>query len=202
MHLKSTTLGTLAGELATFRPPYTLPAAVSLSREVTVTQQEVLINYLEDTEAAERNFEDALATFAKTGEQTEVKQLFSTASERAKTQHQRLEKRLRALGGSPSKAKSMLAHFLAFTPTIAQVGQGEAEKNTQHLIMVIGAAAAEMAMYESLAAVATAAGDVETERLARQLQSEEKDDFDKCWGVLRQSAVSSFSSTVGRNARA
>ena len=53
-----------------------------------------------------------------------------------------------------------------------------------------------------LAAVATAAGDVETERLARQLQSEEKDDFDKCWGVLRQSAVSSFSSTVGRNARA
>ena len=139
-----------------------------------MTQQEVLIKYLEDTEAAERNFEDALAAFAKAGEQSDVKQLFAAASSRARTQHERLEARLRALGGSPSKAKSMLAHFLAFTPTIAQIGHEGAEKNTQHLIMVIAAAAAEMAMYESLAAAAAVAGDVETERLARQLQSEEE----------------------------
>jgi ferritin-like metal-binding protein YciE len=174
----------------------------SMPKEVTMTQQEALINYLEDAEAAERNFEDALATFAKAGEQSDVKQLFAVASERAKTQHQRLEARLRALGGTPSTAKSMLAHLLAFTPTIAQIGQDDTEKNTQHLIMVIGAAAAEMAMYESLAAVAAAANDAETERLARQLQSEEKDDYEKCWNLLRQSAASSFQDVVQRSARA
>jgi ferritin-like metal-binding protein YciE len=167
-----------------------------------MTQQEVLIKYLEDAEAAERNFEDALATFAKAGEQEDVKQLFSVASARAKTQHERLEARLRSLGGSPSTVKSMLAHVLAFSPTAAQVGQDSAEKNTQHLIMVIAAAAAEMAMYESLATVAAAAGDAETERLARQLQSEEKDDYDKCWARLRQSAAASFTTTVRRSSGA
>ena len=166
-----------------------------------MTQQEVLIKYLEDTEAAERNFEDALAAFAKAGEQSDVKQLFAAASSRARTQHERLD-RLRTLGGSPSKAKSMLAHFLAFTPTIAQIGHEGAEKNTQHLIMVIAAAAAEMAMYESLAAAAAVAGDVETERLARQLRSEEKDDYEKSWNLLRQSAASWFQSVVQRSANA
>lgn len=167
-----------------------------------MTKQEVLINYLEDAEAAERNFEDALATFAKAGEQGEVKQLFAVASERARTQHQRLEARLKGLGGTRSAAKSMLAHLLAFTPTIAQVGQESGEKNTQHLIIVIAAAAAEMAMYESLATVAAAAGDAETERLARELQAEEKDDYEKCWNVLRQSAAASYSNAVRRSAGA
>jgi ferritin-like metal-binding protein YciE len=167
-----------------------------------VTQEKILIRYLEDAEAAERNFEDTLATFAKAGEQGEVQQLFSAASARAKTQHERLEARLRALGGSPSTAKSMLAHFLAFTPAVAQLGQEPAEKNTQNLIMVIAAAAAEMAMYEALATVAAGTGDVETERLARQLQSEENDDYEKCWAVLRQSATSAFNTTVRRSAGA
>jgi hypothetical protein len=41
--------------------------------------------------------------------------------------------------------------MLAFTPLSAQIGQGAAEKNTQHLMVTFAAAAAEMAMYESLA---------------------------------------------------
>src|SRR5206468_5114146 len=97
--------------------------------------REVLINYLQDCEAAERNFEDALSTFSKTGEQAEVQQLFKTASAQARTQHERLAARLKALGGSPSTGKSILAHFLGFGPTVAQLGHDPAEKNTQHLMV-------------------------------------------------------------------
>lgn len=54
--------------------------------------------------------------------------------------------------------------------------------------MCVGAAAAEMAMYESLAIVAATAGDTVTEQLARELQAEEKDDFDKASALLAPSA--------------
>jgi ferritin-like metal-binding protein YciE len=165
-----------------------------------VKAQEVIIRYLEDAEAAERNFEDALATFGRTGEQSEVKSFFEFASRRARTQHERLEARLRALGGSPSTAKSILAHLLAFTPTMAQVGHEGAEKNTQHLIICVAAAAAEMGMYESLATAAALAGDGETERLARELQAEEKDDYEKSWNLLRPSALGAFQAVVQRHA--
>ena len=163
-------------------------------------EKEVIVRYLEDVEAAERNFEHALSSFGMTGEQNAVKSLMSQASGRARTQHERLEARLRALGGEPSTAKSILAHTLAFTPTLAQIGHEPAEKNTQHLIVVIGAAAAEMAMYESLASVASAAGDAETERLARELQAEERDDYEKAWTLLRPSAQAAFETVLQREA--
>jgi hypothetical protein len=41
----------------------------------------------------------------------------------------------------------------------AQIGQGAAEKNTQHLMVTFAAASAAMAMYESLVAAASEAGD-------------------------------------------
>jgi ferritin-like metal-binding protein YciE len=164
--------------------------------------QEVIVRYLEDAEAAERNFEDTLKTFASTGEQNAVKSMFEAASNKAKTQHERLEARLRQLGGSPSTAKSILAHVLAMAPSLAQIGHEGAEKNTQHLIACIAAASAEMAMYESLAAVAAAAGDTTTESLARQLQKEEKDDWDQSWALLPSSALSAYETVIGRHATA
>lgn len=167
-----------------------------------MTSQEMIATYIQDAEAAERNLEDALASFAKTGEQGAVMSFFEWASAKAKTQHERLEVRLRDLGGSPSTAKSILAHLLAFSTTTAQIGQTPAEKNTQHLIMCVGAAAAEMAMYESLATVAAGAGDAVTEQLARQLQTEEKDDFDKAWALLAPSARDSFQKAIVSSATA
>ncbi len=167
-----------------------------------MTSQELVATYVQDAEAAERNFEDALATFGKAGEQNQVKSFFEWASAKAKTQHERLEARLRELGGTPSTAKSLLAHILAFSTTAAQLGHEPAEKNTQNLIMCVAAAAAEMAMYESLATVAKAAGDSKTEQLARELQAEEKDDYDKSWKLLTPSALDAFNKVVGRSATA
>jgi len=151
-----------------------------------------VVRYLQDAEAAERNFEDALASFSKTGDQSEVQSLMSMMSEKARTQHERLRARLERLGGSPSTSKSSLAHLLAFTPLTAQVGHDDAEKSTQHLMITYAAAAAEMAMYEALAAVAGEAGDTETESLARELQSEEQEDHRMAWQQLPQSARASM----------
>ena len=44
--------------------------------------------------------------------------------------------------------------MLGYAPSVAQIGHEAQEKNTQHLIMVVAAAAAEMAMYEALSIAA------------------------------------------------
>src|SRR5581483_5354619 len=151
--------------------------------------------YLQDAEAAERNFEDALASFSKMGEQSAVQAALANMSRIARTQHERLRTRLKELGAEGSTAKSALAHVLSFAPTAVQIGQSAREKNTQHLIIVIAAAAAETGMYEALATAAKAAGDTETERLARQLQSEEREDYRTAASLLRQSALDAFGRT-------
>ena len=113
-------------------------------------------------------------------------------SSKAKTQYERLERRLNELGRSRSTAKSILAHVLAFTPTSAQLGHAASEKNTQHLMVVYAAAAAEMGMYESLASAAQAANDSQTEQLARQLQAEEPEDHKLAWEHLGRSVRSAI----------
>lgn len=159
--------------------------------------KEIVIRYLQDAAAAERNFEDLLDSFSKTDTNSLVRELFIRAAAKARTQHERLEARLRELGGSPSSVKSAAAHLLGFAPAAAQTGHTEEEKDAQHLMMTYAAAAAEMAMYESLAAAASAAGDAPTERLARQLQAEERDDHQMVWDRLRQTVLDSYRATAG-----
>lgn len=148
--------------------------------------------YLEDTIAAERNFEDALHAFGKVGDQKNVKELLDKAGDKARTQHERLTALLKERGGSPSTAKSMLAHMLAFSPLTAQIGHEPGEINTQHLIVTYAAAGAEQAMYEALAEAAEQAGEPSIVKLARQLQSEERDDAEQVWPLLRTSAQRAF----------
>src|SRR6195952_1212984 len=164
------------------------------------TVQEKINQYLEDTIGAERNFEKVLSTFGQSGEQTSVQHLLSSASAKAKTQHERLEALLKSRGGTPSEGKTILAEMLAFTPLSAQIGQGAAEKNTQHLMVTFAAAAAEMAMYESLATAAFEGGAEDVESLARTLQGEARDDYDQVWAILKESAADSFQATLDKGA--
>lgn len=154
--------------------------------------QERINRYIEDCIGAERNFEDALHTFGSTGVQPQVKALLDAAGDKAKTQHERLTRLLESRGGKASEGKSVLAHTLAFTPLTAQLGHSPAEKNTQHLIVTYAAAAAEQAMYESLIQAAEAAGEQEVLTLARQLQSEERDDAKQVWPLIRPSSRDAF----------
>jgi ferritin-like metal-binding protein YciE len=160
------------------------------------TVRDRINDYLEDAIAAERNFEDALHAFGKTGVQEPVRMLLSKAGDKARTQHERLTALLTQRGGSPSTAKSALAHMLAFTPLTAQAGHQPGEKNTQHLIVTYGAAGAERAMYEALCEAASEAREAGVATLARQLQSEEADDARQVWPLLRTSARNSFREAV------
>lgn len=172
-------------------------------KHMSESGQDRINRYLQDVIGAERNFESALRTFSEAGEQSEVQTLMRNASARARTQHERLEALLSRRGGSPSSAKTMLAELLAFTPLSAQVGQSAAEKNTQHLIVTFGAAAAETAMYESLASVSEAEQATDVVSLARTLQEEERDDARQVWEVLDSSARDAYQTQVseGREPR-
>lgn len=164
--------------------------------------QDIIVRYLQDAEAAERTFEDALASLSKTGDQPEVQSTLAGMSQKARTQHERLDARIEALGASRSTVKSALAHALGFAPMIAQAGESQGQKSTQDLIITIGAAAAESAMYEALATAAAAAGDATTEQLARQLQDEEREDYQRAGALLRQSAIETFQAAMNENVEA
>jgi ferritin-like metal-binding protein YciE len=158
--------------------------------------QETIVRYLQDAETAERTFEDALAALSKTGDQPEVQSALASMSQKARTQHERLQARIEELGGSRSTVKSALAHALGFAPRLARLGETEGQRSTQNLLITIAATAAESAMYEALATAAAAAGDASTEQLARQLQNEEREDSRQAAALLRQSAVQAFQQTM------
>jgi ferritin-like metal-binding protein YciE len=171
----------------------------SVDMDAVEGSRQVVIRYLQDAEAAERNFEDALASFSKAGEQPRVQELMSVLSEKAKTQHTRLRQRLEQLGGSPSSSKSLVAHLLAFTPLTAQMGHDDAEKSTQHLMITYAAAAAERAMYEALIVAAEEVDDEETAELARELQEEEEEDQRLAWAQLAPSARESLQAVLSHS---
>jgi ferritin-like metal-binding protein YciE len=156
------------------------------------TSTSVIRRYLEDAIAAERSFETQLRAFAKEADDDEVMTAFAAHADETKLQLERLTARLDNLGGSPSTAKSFLAHLFALTPKTAQIGHQQEERTTQNLIIAYTVESSENAMYEALQAVAEAAGDVETQRLAQQIQREEQAAAAKFWGFLRSRAKIAF----------
>lgn len=158
---------------------------------------EVICRYLEDAIAAEKSFEGQLRTFAKDSEQEPVRRLFEQHADETRLQHERLTARLEALGGSPSGLKSFMANLFGLTPKAAQMGHDESEKGTQNLIAAFAVENSEVAMYEALAVAAGAAGDMETERLAREIQQQERRTAERVWDFLAPTSRQSFEKVTG-----
>jgi ferritin-like metal-binding protein YciE len=156
------------------------------------TSTEVIKRYLEDAIAAERSFETQLEGFSKEGDDATAQALFRQHALETRRQYELLTARLEALGGSPSGTKSFLAHVFGLSPKAAQIGHEKEERTTQNLMMAFAVENSELAMYESLATVAEAAGDSQTATLARQIQKEEKATAEKIWAHLPQAAAESF----------
>lgn len=156
------------------------------------TSIEVIKRYLEDAIAAERSFETQLEGFSKEGDDATAQSLFRQHASETKMQHERLTARLEALGGSPSGTKSFLAHVFGLSPKAAQIGHEKEERTTQNLMMAFAVENSELAMYESLATVAEAAGDSQTAALAREIQAQEKATAEKIWKHLPTAAAESF----------
>ncbi len=166
------------------------------------TSNDVIKRYLEDAIAAEKSFETQLQGFAKEGDNETVKSAFHQHALETRTQYERLTARLEALGGSTSTAKSILAHIFNLSPKAAQIGHEKEERTTQNLMMAFAVENSECAMYESLAAIADAAGDTQTANLARQIQSEEKATAEKVWKLLSPTALDAYRRITGESGAA
>jgi ferritin-like metal-binding protein YciE len=88
--------------------------------------------------------------------------------------------------------KSFFAHIFNFAPKTAQIGHDASEKSSQDLIVAFAIENSEIAMYEELAVVAAFAGDIETERLAREIQEEERAAAKNVWDLIDASCRQSF----------
>jgi ferritin-like metal-binding protein YciE len=154
--------------------------------------QDVIIRYLQDAIAAERAFETQLRGFAAEADEAQARDVFSQHAEETRHQHQLLSERLTSLGGTPSAGKSFLAGMFSLAPKTAQIGFAQSERLTQNLIMAFSVENSEIAMYESLALAATAAGDLETGELARSIQKQEQETADKIWRLIPAAAERSY----------
>ncbi len=161
------------------------------------TSLDVIKRYLEDAIAAEKSFETQLQGFASEGDDEAAKAAFHQHALETKNQYERLTARLEALGGSPSGAKSLLAHIFGLSPKSAQIGHEKEERTTQNLIMAFAVESSEVAMYEALATVAAAAGDTETESLARSIQAQERATAEKVWSLLPNAAATALRRVAG-----
>ena len=161
------------------------------------TSVDVIKRYLEDAIAAEKSFETQLEGFSKDGDDQVAQSAFSQHVIETRRQYERLTARLEALGGSPSGAKSFLAHVFGLSPKAASLGHEKEERTTQNLMMAFAVENSEIAMYEALASVAEAAGDTQTATLAREIQKEEKATAEKVWKLLPNAAVEAYRRVAG-----
>jgi len=148
------------------------------------TAAEIIRRYLEDAIAAEKSFESQLRSFAAEGVDAEVQGLFAQHAIETQGQHERLSVRLEELGGRPSTSKAALARVFTFAPRVAQVAHEADERVAQNLIVAFSVENSECAMYEALIAVASRAGDVLTEMLARDIQARERATAEKVWHFI------------------
>lgn len=155
-------------------------------------KESILRRYLVDTMAAEHNFEAQLNAMSGEGDNMAARLLFAQHAEETRSQHKRLRMRLEALGGSPSGLKTAMAHLFNLIPKTAQFGHDESEIATQNLMIGFAMENAEIAMYEALASMAAAAGDLQTEQLARQIQEEERRAAKMIWHLIAPCAQESY----------
>jgi ferritin-like metal-binding protein YciE len=158
----------------------------------TETPKDVIKRYLEDAIAAEKSFETQLRAFAREGNNQQVRRMFETHADETKMQYEQLTSRLEQLSGSPSAAKSFLAHMFNLTPSTAKLGHRDEERVTQNLMMAYAVENSEVAMYESLITVAEAAGDTATAQLARSIQRQESEIAERVWTQIPSCARSAF----------
>jgi ferritin-like metal-binding protein YciE len=153
---------------------------------------EIIKRHLDDAIAAEKSFEAHLRGFLREGDHSEPQLLFQEQIQQTGNQHGKLAARLQALGGSPSGVKSFLVQLLSFSASPVQWAHDEEERNTQDLITAFALEQGQIAMYEALATIASLIGDTETEKLARDIQEEERQAAAEMWGLLGANARLGF----------
>jgi ferritin-like metal-binding protein YciE len=159
------------------------------------TSKERICRYLQDAHAAEMGIVSALDGFVNDTDDTNIRSVFQEHALQSKDQANRIENRLRELGEEPSSGKSFLNNIMAKASEIMQGAHDEYDKNTQNLVKAYATEHLERGMYESLYAFATAVGDTQTARLAREIQQEEESMGQKLFPMIQQYAQTAVAAT-------
>jgi ferritin-like metal-binding protein YciE len=157
--------------------------------------RERIIRYLQDAHAAEKGVEQALEGFANECNDPDVKALFEEHLLMTISQARRLEDRLNLLNSGPSNAKGFLNALMAKMTEVFQGAHDEYDKNTQNLIKAYATEHLERGMYEALYTYATAVGDTDTARLAREIQMEEELTAERIFPLIDTYAQSALAGT-------
>ncbi|HEX5430958.1 MAG TPA: DUF892 family protein [Bryobacteraceae bacterium] len=152
------------------------------------TARDIVIDYLDDAIAAEKNFETQLQEFAKNAQKWEICDVLERHAEETRLQHSLLAERLSALGGVPSGMSRFLSCIFNLRPRFAEATHSGGECQTQDLMLAYIFENSKVAMYEALAVAASAAGDAETEALARRIQERERQVAGKLWEFIAPAA--------------
>lgn len=159
---------------------------------MTEAGRDVIRHYLEDLVTAEKDFEQQLRDFSRSGDDEEVRAVLAGHADETKRQHQRLATRLGEIGGRVSSRKAGFASIVNFAPQLPKPAEIVEEKTLQSLLVAYTLEAGEFAVYETLAIVARAAGDYDTEQLAKQIQAEERNAAEKIWHFLSSRSKIAF----------
>lgn len=154
------------------------------------------IRYLQDAHAAETGIDEVLKGFIDDTDDPTIKAVFTEHAALTRNQAQRIEARLRALGGEPSGGKGFFNMLAAKASEIMHGAHDEYDKNTQNLIKAYSTEHLERGMYESLIAWSTAIGDTETAELGRQIQAEEVATAEKLFPLIQQYAQTALANTT------
>ncbi|MEZ0326793.1 MAG: ferritin-like domain-containing protein [Fimbriimonas sp.] len=156
------------------------------------TSKERLIRYLQDAHAAETGIQDTLEGFISDCNDPDILELYKDHLVQTISQARRLEDRLRMLDATPSTGKGFLNSMMAKASEFLQAAHDDYDRNTQNLIKAYATEHLERAMYESLYAFATAIGDTDTARLAREIQLEEAMTAEKLFPLIEQYAMGAW----------
>lgn len=157
--------------------------------------KERLVRYLQDAHAAEVGIEEILSGFINDTDDASIKSIFQQNRLETRSQADRLESRLNALGEKPSSGKNFLNSILGKVSEVMHGAHDEYDKNTQNLIKAYTSAHLERGMYESLFAYSNAIGDQVTANLARQLQAEDEAAAQRLFPLIQQYAQTALAGT-------
>lgn len=142
----------------------------------------LIARYLEEAIAAEKSFEAQLRGFSQEGDDEDVRVAFAAHADETRLQVERLAERVTELGAGPPAEKSTLTG--AVEPGPKPKSNLVEERTVQNVIAAYTFEMAECAMYETMAVAAHAAGDIRTEKLARDIQNEERTTAERVWRFL------------------
>lgn len=160
--------------------------------------QDRIARYLDDAIAVESSGIAGLKDMISEATDPQDAALFQQHLTETERQKERLETRLQALGGTSNKLKDLMNKIGLAATDLLHGGKDAGDKATRNLVQQYCIENLEIAMYESLAAAATEAGDTETAALAKEIQAEEEATarkiFPRIAPAARQAVVSGVQS--------